>query len=312
MIGGGPDRLRVRAGLRALRRRGHRRRGGRPADRRRGARGRRGAHPAFADEGITVLTGARSTRSSHATTASPARRRQPVRAEQLLVAAGRHANLADIGLDAVGSTRRRRSSRPTSGCGRARSCGRSATSPARARSRTSRCTRPRSSVRDILGEDGPWADYRAVSRVTFTDPEVGSVGLTEARPARPGSTSVATADLERPPRLDPLARQPGPRQARRPTPTAACWSGPRRGGRRRRGPVDAGDRRARGGPARHAARMHFAYPTFHRAIEVALGEARRARGGMVRRCSATGARPVRNDGELGCPEPSHRRADSPG
>lgn len=30
-------------------------------------------------------------------------------------------------------------------------------------------------VRDILGEDGPWADFRAVSRVTFTDPEVGSV-----------------------------------------------------------------------------------------------------------------------------------------
>ena len=28
-------------------------------------------------------------------------------------------------------------------------------------------------ARAILGEDGPPADYRAVPRVTFTDPEVG-------------------------------------------------------------------------------------------------------------------------------------------
>jgi pyruvate/2-oxoglutarate dehydrogenase complex dihydrolipoamide dehydrogenase (E3) component len=34
-------------------------------------------------------------------------------------------------------------------------------------------------VRDILGQDGPAADYRAVPRVTFTDPEIGAVGLTE-------------------------------------------------------------------------------------------------------------------------------------
>ena len=36
-------------------------------------------------------------------------------------------------------------------------------------------------VRDILGQDGPPADYRATPRVTFTDPEIGAVGLTEAQ-----------------------------------------------------------------------------------------------------------------------------------
>jgi len=36
-------------------------------------------------------------------------------------------------------------------------------------------------VRDILGQDGPPADYRALPRVTFTDPEIGAVGLTEAQ-----------------------------------------------------------------------------------------------------------------------------------
>ncbi len=35
-------------------------------------------------------------------------------------------------------------------------------------------------VADILGRPGPGADYRALPRVTFTDPEIGSVGLSEA------------------------------------------------------------------------------------------------------------------------------------
>jgi pyruvate/2-oxoglutarate dehydrogenase complex dihydrolipoamide dehydrogenase (E3) component len=45
-------------------------------------------------------------------------------------------------------------------------------------------------VRDILGDDGPPAEYAALPRVTFTDPEVGAVGLTEAQ-ARERLASVA-------------------------------------------------------------------------------------------------------------------------
>jgi pyruvate/2-oxoglutarate dehydrogenase complex dihydrolipoamide dehydrogenase (E3) component len=36
-------------------------------------------------------------------------------------------------------------------------------------------------VADVLGRPLPDADYRALPRVTFTDPEIGSVGLTEAQ-----------------------------------------------------------------------------------------------------------------------------------
>ncbi|GAB4086686.1 NAD(P)/FAD-dependent oxidoreductase [Myceligenerans cantabricum] len=46
-------------------------------------------------------------------------------------------------------------------------------------------------VREILGEDGPAADHHALPRVTFTDPEVGAVGLTEAA-ARDAGITVAT------------------------------------------------------------------------------------------------------------------------
>ncbi|NGO70118.1 dihydrolipoyl dehydrogenase family protein [Streptomyces boncukensis] len=46
-------------------------------------------------------------------------------------------------------------------------------------------------VRSLLGAEGPGADYRAVPRVTFTDPEIGSVGMTE-RAAREEGLSVRT------------------------------------------------------------------------------------------------------------------------
>lgn len=52
-------------------------------------------------------------------------------------------------------------------------------------------------VRDILRQDGPPADYRALPRVTFTDPEIGSVGLTEQQ-ARDQGLSVATGSAQVP------------------------------------------------------------------------------------------------------------------
>lgn len=52
-------------------------------------------------------------------------------------------------------------------------------------------------VADILGDGaGPAADYRAVPHVTFTDPEIGAVGLTEQRAREQGvEVVVGTSDV---------------------------------------------------------------------------------------------------------------------
>ncbi len=51
-------------------------------------------------------------------------------------------------------------------------------------------------VNDILGNEVVAADYRAVPRVTFTDPEIGSVGLSERDARSKGlDVRVGTADL---------------------------------------------------------------------------------------------------------------------
>jgi pyruvate/2-oxoglutarate dehydrogenase complex dihydrolipoamide dehydrogenase (E3) component len=50
-------------------------------------------------------------------------------------------------------------------------------------------------VRDILGQPGPRADYRAMPRVTFSDPEIGASGLTEQE-ARDAGRPVRTAVVD--------------------------------------------------------------------------------------------------------------------
>jgi len=127
-------------------------------------------------------------------------------------------------------------------------------------------------VADIMEGDGPVADYATVPRVTFTDPEVGSVGLTEAAAIEAGF-DVATS----------LVEVPG---------TARGWlHGSGNDGliklvvdRKRRVLVGATSAGPHGGEvlglltlAVHEATsidrlssMIYAYPTFHKGIEDAL------------------------------------------
>lgn len=55
----------------------------------------------------------------------------------------------------------------------------------------------RIAARTILGEDGPGAEYSALPRVTFTDPEVGAVGMTEQQ-AEDAGIDVRTATAQVP------------------------------------------------------------------------------------------------------------------
>src|SRR5213080_4424954 len=95
-------------------------------------------------------------------------------AERLLVATGRRTGVAAVGLDPAAKTI------PTDGWMRAAD-GVWAIGDVTGKGAFTHISMYQAdiAVRDILGQGGESADYRAVPRVTFTDPEIGSVGLTE-------------------------------------------------------------------------------------------------------------------------------------
>jgi pyruvate/2-oxoglutarate dehydrogenase complex dihydrolipoamide dehydrogenase (E3) component len=127
-------------------------------------------------------------------------------------------------------------------------------------------------VRDILGQDGPGADYAALPWVTFTDPEIGTVGLTEQR-ARGAGVRVATGTAQIPYSARGWIHKAGNEglvklvaDADRGVLVGATSAGPTGGevlgmltlAVQARVPLDT---------LRH---MIYAYPTFHRTIEDAL------------------------------------------
>lgn len=116
---------------------------------------------------------------------------EAVSADKLLVAAGRRNNLADLGLETVDLDPESRVLE-TDERMRVRD-GLWAIGDITGKGPFTHMSMYQSGVacRDLLGQDGPWADYRAVSRVTFTDPEVGAVGMTEQQ-ARDAGIAVAT------------------------------------------------------------------------------------------------------------------------
>jgi pyruvate/2-oxoglutarate dehydrogenase complex dihydrolipoamide dehydrogenase (E3) component len=127
-------------------------------------------------------------------------------------------------------------------------------------------------VRDILGQPGPAADYRAVPRVTFTDPEIGSVGLTEAA-ARERGLRVRTGFTRLPDAARGWIHKAGNdgfikivEDAERAVLIGATSAGPV-GGEVLSALVVAIHAEV---PVSRLRSMIYAYPTFHRAIEAAL------------------------------------------
>ena len=109
---------------------------------------------------------------------------EPVTADRLLVATGRHTALDRLGVEALGVSGLTADAkalpidehcRVTSGVW--------AVGDVTGKGAFTHVAMYQAGIatRGILGEVGPPADYRAVPRVTFTDPEVGAVGLTEGQ-----------------------------------------------------------------------------------------------------------------------------------
>ncbi|WP_408895493.1 dihydrolipoyl dehydrogenase family protein [Nocardioides sp. R1-1] len=197
-------------------------------------------------------------------------------AQALLVAAGRRTNLADVGLDTVGLDAGVRALDVDERMRVRGAEGLWAVGDITGKGAFTHMSMYQANValRDLTGEDGPWADYRAVSRATFTDPEVGSVGLTEkqARDAglhvgvgvtklqessrgwlhKAGNEGVikVVADLDRGVLVGATAVGPSGGEIVGMLVTAIHAEVPLS--------------TLRG--------MHFAYPTFHRAIETALSD----------------------------------------
>ena len=141
----------------------------------------------FTAEGIKVCTDAPAERVSHNDTCFTVHLGGAVMtADRLLVATGRRVDLARLGVGAIGLDASARFIR-TDGWMRAAE-GVWAIGDVTGQGAFTHVSMYQADivVRDILGQGGGSADYRAVPRVTFTDPEVGAVGLTEAQAADAG------------------------------------------------------------------------------------------------------------------------------
>ena len=136
----------------------------------------------FAREGIDVRTGTPARRVNHDGSRFTVHLDQgTLTAERLLVATGRRVNLAAIGVGNVGIDEKAKFI-PTDGRMRAAD-GVWAIGDITGKGPFTHMSMYQAEIarRDIMGEDGGAADYRAVPRVTFTDPEIASVGMTETQ-----------------------------------------------------------------------------------------------------------------------------------
>jgi pyruvate/2-oxoglutarate dehydrogenase complex dihydrolipoamide dehydrogenase (E3) component len=152
----------------------------------------------FAVEGIEVLTEVDISSVEYADGRfSVHLSDQRLAADRLLVAAGRRPNLADIGLETVGLDGSAKSLE-TDEWMRV-SDGLWAIGDVTGRGAYTHMSMYQADVlvRHVLDQGGAAADYRAVPRVTFTDPEIGSVGITEKQ-AREAGLQVRTGAAQIP------------------------------------------------------------------------------------------------------------------
>jgi pyruvate/2-oxoglutarate dehydrogenase complex dihydrolipoamide dehydrogenase (E3) component len=155
----------------------------------------------FARGGVTVHTSANvsGVRRDGARVAVDLADGTSLAAAQLLVATGRRADLAAVGLGAVGIEETQRWVPVDEHLRVTDTDGVWAVGDITGKGAFTHVAMYQSpiAVADILGRGHPPADYRALPRVTFTDPEIGAVGLTEAQ-ARGAGLTVRTATAQVP------------------------------------------------------------------------------------------------------------------
>lgn len=155
----------------------------------------------FATEGIRVITGDTITKVDYADGRfAVSLERTVVEAERLLVTTGRTSNLDDIGLETLGLDRELDVLEPDEhlqvvdglwAIGDITGKG--------AYTHMAHYQGDIATAAILQGAGTPVADYRAVPNVTFTDPEIGAVGMTEAqaradhRRVRVGLADMATS-----------------------------------------------------------------------------------------------------------------------
>jgi pyruvate/2-oxoglutarate dehydrogenase complex dihydrolipoamide dehydrogenase (E3) component len=230
----------------------------------------------FAREGIAVHTGQQVTGVSHGrgrftvTLAGGAE----LAGEALLVATGRRTDLAALGVDAVGIDPSLRAV-PVDGQLRA-APGVWALGDITGKGAFTHMSmyQARIVVAGLLGEPAGPAQYHAVPRVTFTDPEIGAAGLTEAQ-ARAAGLTVRTGITQIPASARGWIHKAGHdgfiklvEDASTGTLAGATSAGPM-GGEVLGALTLAVHARV---PVAVLLEMIYAYPTFHRAIEDALAQ----------------------------------------
>jgi pyruvate/2-oxoglutarate dehydrogenase complex dihydrolipoamide dehydrogenase (E3) component len=231
----------------------------------------------FAAEGIDVRTGAKVERVAHdgdaftVTVSVNGGDGEEIRAERLLIAAGRTTDLAALGVGAYGLDE---SARGIAVDARMRAAdGLWAIGDVTGEGAFTHMSMYQAdiAVADLLGEPVE-ADYRAVPRVTFTDPEVGAVGLTEEQ-ARARGLSVRTGSTPIPSSTRGWIHKAGNEGFIKLVVdgdllVGATSAGPA-GGEVLGALAVAVHGRV---PVSSLRRMIFAYPTFHRAISAALDD----------------------------------------
>ncbi|MFI6867175.1 dihydrolipoyl dehydrogenase family protein [Nocardia sp. NPDC050406] len=230
----------------------------------------------FASEGISVRTGVSPTRVEHDGNGFSVHTDDgnTHHARRLLVATGRHTDLAALGVGAVGLDEGAKGIEVDEHMRAAEKVWALGDVTGKGAFTHVSMYQARIAANDILGDSSESGAYHAVPRVTFTDPEVGAVGMTEEQ-ARQAGLTVRVGRAEVPDSTRGWIHKVGNEgfikvveDADRGVLVGATSVGPW-GGEVLSALAVAVHAEV---PVATLRRMIYAYPTFHRAIEVALDD----------------------------------------